>query len=111
MPWAKPPVSTAFIKGMLPTSGGNGGDCPLYFFVRSTAGRLPEAGGYLFFPSAITRKMNENTTTKRPGVCVPFEEAKAEWPEIKADEKLVRKIWEENDAEAYMFLWQCIVSF
>ena len=55
--------------------------------------------------------MNENTTSKRPGVCVSFEEAKAEWPEIKADEELVRKIWEENDAEAYMFLWQCIVSF
>ena len=55
--------------------------------------------------------MNENTTSKRPGVCVPFEEAKAEWPEINTDEELVRRIWEENDAEAYMFLWQCVVSF
>ena len=55
--------------------------------------------------------MNEQSSMKRPGVCVPFEEAKADWQEIQGDEELVRKIWEENDAEAYMFLWQCVVSF
>jgi len=55
--------------------------------------------------------MNEQASVKRPGVCVPFEEAKADWPAIQENEELVRKIWEENDAEAYMFLWMCIVSF
>jgi len=55
--------------------------------------------------------MSEQVSVKRPGVCVPFEEVKAEWSEIKANEELVRKVWEETDAEAYMFLWLCIVSF
>jgi hypothetical protein len=55
--------------------------------------------------------MTNPTTTKPPGVCVTWDEAKADWSEIKGDEKIVQKIWEENDAEAYLFLWQCVLSF
>lgn len=47
----------------------------------------------------------------QPGVCIPWEEARKNFPEIKGDEELVRKIWEENDVEAYMFLWQLVLSF
>jgi hypothetical protein len=50
-------------------------------------------------------------SSKPPGVCVSFEEAKTDWSEINGDEELVRKIWEENDAEAYMFFWRVVVSF
>ncbi|MDR1269748.1 MAG: hypothetical protein LBK82_09500 [Planctomycetaceae bacterium] len=49
--------------------------------------------------------------TRKPGVCVTWEEAKSDWTEIKGDEEIVRKVWEENDLEAYMFLWQCVLSF
>ena len=55
--------------------------------------------------------MNEKETSKQPGVCVSWNEAKADWPQIQGDEELVKKVWEENDAEAYMFLWQCVLSF
>ncbi|MDR0705490.1 MAG: hypothetical protein LBF88_10955 [Planctomycetaceae bacterium] len=48
---------------------------------------------------------------KQPGVCVTWEEAKTDWTQIKGEEEIVRKVWEENDLEAYMFLWQCVLSF
>ncbi|MGL4595136.1 MAG: hypothetical protein ACRCUY_10440 [Thermoguttaceae bacterium] len=54
---------------------------------------------------------NEIEIQKAPGVCVSWTQAKADWCEIKGDEELARRIWEENDAESYMFLWQCVLSF
>jgi hypothetical protein len=59
----------------------------------------------------LEKTMNEEQTIKQPGVCVTWEEAKTDWTPIKGDEELVRKVWEENDLEAYMFLWQCVLSF
>jgi len=50
-------------------------------------------------------------STKKPGVCIPWEEIRPEMGEIQGDEELVKKIWEENDLEAYLFYWQCILSF
>ncbi|MDR0337541.1 MAG: hypothetical protein LBI18_10670 [Planctomycetaceae bacterium] len=58
--------------------------------------------------------MTEEPTIKlttKPGVCVPWDEAKSDWAEIKGNEELVRQVWEENDLEAYLFLWQCVLSF
>lgn len=52
----------------------------------------------------------QDQPTKRPGVCIPWEEVRTE-SEIKGDESLAREVWEENDREAYLFFWQCVLSF
>lgn len=46
-----------------------------------------------------------------PGVCVPWDDKKKEFSEIRGDESLVRRIWEENEALAYMYIWQVLESF
>ena len=46
-----------------------------------------------------------------PGVCIPWEEKVQELPPICGDEALVRRVWEEIDALAYMYIWQCLLSF
>jgi methoxylated aromatic compound---corrinoid protein Co-methyltransferase len=51
------------------------------------------------------------TPANAPGVCVPWDQKKAELPEITGDEKLVKKVWEQNDSLAYTFIWQLVVSF
>jgi hypothetical protein len=53
----------------------------------------------------------KETTERNPGVCIPFEEKKKEWPPLQGDEKLVRRIWESNDSLAYIYIWHCLLSF
>lgn len=61
--------------------------------------------------------MNESAHEKNekahpvPGVCIPWEEAKKRYGEIRGDEPQIERIWKENDAEAYDFYWQCLLSF
>ena len=57
-------------------------------------------------------RMGEMKETKRkPGVCIPWEEKLRELPEITGDKELVRKIWEDNEALGYMYIWHCLLSF
>jgi len=53
----------------------------------------------------------EMITMRPPGVCVPWEEAKKRYGEIKGNEEQIEHVWSENDAEAYDYLWQCLLSF
>ncbi|MCK4959997.1 MAG: hypothetical protein KAT00_11370 [Planctomycetes bacterium] len=56
--------------------------------------------------------MAEHKEPRRPpGVCVPWQEKAKEFREIHGDAELVRKVWEDNDALAYMYIWQCLLSF
>jgi hypothetical protein len=48
---------------------------------------------------------------KRPGVCIPWEDIRAEVGEIPGDETLARRIWEEVDSLGSTFIWQCLLSF
>ncbi len=50
-------------------------------------------------------------TKRKPYVCTPWEEKRKELGEIKGDEELARKIWEDTDALAYVYVWQCLLSF
>ncbi|MCY2952856.1 MAG: hypothetical protein NTU53_12910 [Planctomycetota bacterium] len=52
-----------------------------------------------------------NVINRPPGVCVPWEEKKKELPPIVGDEQLVKRIWEENDGLAYVYIWQLLLSF
>jgi hypothetical protein len=50
-------------------------------------------------------------TTKKPGACIPWEEKVKELPPIRGDEQIVKRVWEDVDALAYMYIWQCLLSF
>ena len=47
----------------------------------------------------------------KPGVCIPWEEKRKQLPDIKGDGELFRKIWDDNEALAYLYIWQCVLSF
>ena len=47
----------------------------------------------------------------KPGVCLSWEEVRKDLPDIKGDEDLFKRIWENNEALGYMFIWQCLLSF
>lgn len=51
------------------------------------------------------------TSGPRPGICIPWEEKRKEFPRFEGDEALVRQVWENNEALAYMYIWQCLLSF
>lgn len=56
--------------------------------------------------------MAEQTEQKRePGVCFPWEEKLKELGEIKGDAELIKKVWEDVDALAYVYIWHCLLSF
>jgi len=42
---------------------------------------------------------------RKPGVCVPWDEKKADLPEIQGDERLAQSVWEKVDGLGYAFLW------
>jgi hypothetical protein len=52
-----------------------------------------------------------NVPSRPPGVCIPWEEKRPEAPKITGDEALLRRVWEDIDALAYMYIWHCLVSF
>ena len=49
--------------------------------------------------------------SRPPGTCVSWDEAKRRYGEIQGNEEQIRRIWETNDAEAYDYIWQCLLSF
>ena len=51
------------------------------------------------------------TKKPKPGVCIPWEEKLKELREISGDKELARKIWEDNDAFAYMYIWNVLLGF
>jgi hypothetical protein len=46
-----------------------------------------------------------------PGTCLPWDEKKKDIPQITGDEDLVRRVWEDTDGLAYVYIWQCLLSF
>jgi len=47
----------------------------------------------------------------RPGVCFPWEEKVKELPELTGNVELLRKVWEDIDSMANMYIWQILLSF
>ncbi len=46
-----------------------------------------------------------------PGVCQPWEEKQKELGPISGDEALCRRVWEDIDRLAYLYVWQILLSF
>lgn len=42
---------------------------------------------------------------RQPGVCIPWDNKKDDFPADIADEELVKGVWNEIDAQAYTFCW------
>lgn len=59
----------------------------------------------------MQEQLSVPVSKRAPGVCIPWEEAKAGFGEIQGNEEQIKRIWEENDAEAYFYYWQCLLSF
>jgi hypothetical protein len=74
-----------------------------------TLGATGSASDTVGLPSAAAT--GSASGMRRPGVCVPWEEKAAEFPEIRGDRQLVRRVWEDVDALAYTYIWQCLLSF
>jgi hypothetical protein len=55
--------------------------------------------------------IDKNQTGPKQGVCFPWEEKRKELGRILGDEDLLRKIWEDTDALAYVYIWHCLLSF
>ena len=47
----------------------------------------------------------------QPGACIPWEEKLKELPEIKGDAEIVKRVWEDIDGLAYVYIWHCLLSF
>jgi len=45
-----------------------------------------------------------------PGVCISWEEKLKELPNITGDKELARRIWEDVDTFAYIYIWQLLLS-
>jgi hypothetical protein len=53
----------------------------------------------------------QDKSPRKPGVCVPWEEKRQEMAPFTGDEAVVRRVWEDVDALAYTYFWQCLLSF
>jgi len=47
----------------------------------------------------------------RPGVCFSFAEKEKDLPPICGDRALIERIWNENEALAYTYIWHGVLSF
>lgn len=56
-------------------------------------------------------KINTEELKVKPGVCIPWQEKMKELPEISGDKQLFQKVWEDNEALAYTYIWQILLSF
>lgn len=57
-------------------------------------------------PANIGRK-----SRTEPGVCVPWDRAKGNWPQVTGDEQLVKDVWNQVEGLSYMYVWQVLESF
>jgi hypothetical protein len=61
--------------------------------------------------AALQGMNGRNPTGRDAGVCVPWEEKKAELPGFCGDPAIVERIWKDVDGFGNMFIWQCLLSF
>jgi hypothetical protein len=46
-----------------------------------------------------------------PGVCLSWEAKASELPPISGDPALVRRVWEDIEGLAYLYIWHLLLSF
>jgi len=59
----------------------------------------------------------KRVSKRKPGVCMPWEEKLKEYEEsrggkeLKGDKEMVKRIHEQIDFLAYLYIWHCLLSF
>lgn len=48
---------------------------------------------------------------RRPGTCIPWEDAKSRFPSIQGDESLCQRVWDSIDAMGAMYVWWIALAF
>lgn len=48
---------------------------------------------------------------RKPGECLPWADKMKDLPEITGDEAILERVWQDNDALAYAYIWHLLVSF
>lgn len=67
---------------------------------------VPDAGGATAgLPGWMT------AAASQPGVCFPFEQKLRELPAISGDAELFRRVWNEVEGLAYLYIWHVLLSF
>ena len=59
----------------------------------------------------MSDKQEKQVRERRPGVCVPWEEKRAEWGDLPGDEGIVKRVWEETDSLGHLYIWHLLLSF
>jgi len=54
--------------------------------------------------------MPDERIEKNPGVCIPWEEKVKEYEKITGDAELVKKVWEDIDGLAYIYIWFVLIA-
>lgn len=55
-------------------------------------------------------EMPEEKIEKKPGVCIPWEEKRKEYEKITGDEELIKRVWEDIDNLAYIYIWFVLIA-
>lgn len=80
--------------------------------VYSADGSCEEPAYPLEDPARVTGLANTPAPRKTPaGVCIPWPEKRKEIPEIKGDEAIVERVWNDIEGLAYTYIWHCLLSF
>lgn len=48
---------------------------------------------------------------KKAGVCIPWEERVKEYPKLTGDPEIVKKVWQDVDTLAYVYVWSTLTLF
>ena len=51
------------------------------------------------------------TTTTQPGECLPWDQKLKELPPVQGDAELMKRVWQDVDAMAYVYIWHVVLSF
>ncbi len=63
-------------------------------------------------PARVTGLSRTPAPRKTPaGVCIPWAEKRKEIPEIKGDEAIAERVWNDIEGLAYTYIWHCLLSF
>lgn len=61
--------------------------------------------------SALVGMAGQPAPNVPTGACIPWEERATQLPAVTGDAALVKRVWEDTDAMANMYIWQILLSF
>jgi len=59
----------------------------------------------------LRKKMAKQEDRGPVTLCIPWEQKRKEIVGDVENEEILRRVWQDNEAMAHMFIWHCLVSF